>query len=296
MKRATFIKQSSLLALSVGVFGKITSSGQGYIGNTPTTTDILGPFYRPDAPLRSNLIPAGETGEVLHLSGTVYDEKGKMPLPNALVEVWHCDEHGVYDNTSDAYRFRGAVRTGSDGKYYFKTLIPVPYKDSETHTRPAHIHMRISGTRYQDLITQVYFKDDSYIPGDISSSSPLSAQRILTITQNAANQKEVDFDITMAKEYPLDPAVLELVTGLYQTENTMAEFYKKGDLLFMKWNGQIMEAMEYKGNNSFEGGLGFVKARFEPQMKGAVKAIVTYIDDDRKEHVMQGTKLIKYRE
>lgn len=296
MKRRTFLKQSSLLAFSVGVLGKITWNGERYVGDTSTTTDVLGPFYRPDAPLRSNLIPAGETGEVLHLSGVVYNEKGKSPLPNALVEAWHCDEHGVYDNTSDVYRFRGAVKTGSDGKYYFKTLIPVPYKDSGTHTRPAHIHLRISGTRYQDLITQVYFKGDSFIPGDISSSSPLSAHRILTMTENAAKEKAVTFDIVMSKEYPLDPAVLELVTGLYQTENTMAEFYKKGDLLFMKWNGQIMEAMEYRGANSFEGGLGFVKARFEPQMGGAVKAIVTYIDDDRNIHVLQGTKMLKYRE
>ena len=43
----------------------------------------------------------------------------------------------------------------------------------------------------------------------------------------------------------------------------MAEFYKDGDQLFAKVNGQIMEAMDYNGNNSFEGGLGQIKVQFE---------------------------------
>ena len=47
MKRRTFIRDSSLLAISVGVFGKIKWDGRSYVGEDPTTTDILGPFYRP---------------------------------------------------------------------------------------------------------------------------------------------------------------------------------------------------------------------------------------------------------
>ena len=44
MKRRKFIQDSSLLALSVGVFGKIKWDGEKYTGTDPTTTDILGPF------------------------------------------------------------------------------------------------------------------------------------------------------------------------------------------------------------------------------------------------------------
>src|SRR5215211_5264817 len=100
MKRRKFIQHSSLLALSVGVFGKIIWDGEKYVGTDPTTTDILGPFYRPGAPFKTDLVQAGTKGELLHFSGIVFDKDGKTPVKEALIEIWHCNETGVYDNTS----------------------------------------------------------------------------------------------------------------------------------------------------------------------------------------------------
>lgn len=48
--------------MSVGVFGKIKWDGKAYVGEDPTTTDILGPFYRPGAPMRSELVQQGSKG------------------------------------------------------------------------------------------------------------------------------------------------------------------------------------------------------------------------------------------
>ena len=295
MKRRKFIYDSSLVALSMGVFGKIKWNGQSYVGEDPTTTDILGPFYRPGAPMRTDLVQQGTKGETLHFSGTVFSKDGKIPVKNALVEIWHCNENGVYDNTSDDYIYRAAWKTGADGKYYFKTILPVPYKTDERHTRPAHIHMRISGTAEQDLVTQIYFKGDKYIPGDVSSSDPKSLNRILETTTNAKNERSVKFDIVMRDTYVLDAASLKKVCGLYEmNDKSMAEFYPVGNELFLKVNGQIMEAMEYKGNNSFESGLSEMKAQFELLKDGGVKVKGSYIDDDRKWISIEGTKTLKY--
>jgi len=87
MKRRKFIRDSSLLAFSIGVFGKIKWNGQSYVGEDPTTTDILGPFYRPGAPLRTDLVRPGTNGEILHFSGTIFGKDGKTPVKNALVEI-----------------------------------------------------------------------------------------------------------------------------------------------------------------------------------------------------------------
>ena len=38
----------------------------------------------------------------------------------------------------DEYVYRAAARTGKDGKYHFRTIMPVPYSVSNTATRPAH--------------------------------------------------------------------------------------------------------------------------------------------------------------
>jgi len=295
MKRRKFIHDSSLLAFTIGVFGKIKWDGNAFVGEDPTTTDILGPFYRPGAPFRTDLVQAGTKGEILHFSGVIFDKDGTTPLKNALVEIWHCNEDGVYDNTSDDYVYRSSYRTEGDGKYHFRTILPVPYKAGATLTRPAHIHMRISETKMQDLVTQVYFKGDQHIAEDMSSSDPRSLHRILDITTNDKKEKVVKFDIVLKEEYTLDAAAYKKITGLYaMNDKSTGEFYKDGDQLFVKVNGQIMEAMDYKGNNSFEGGLGQLKVQFELLENGGVKAILSYEDDNRKWIKVEGTKTLKY--
>lgn len=298
MNRRTFVKNSTLTAFSVAAFGSLNWNGKSFEGDTETTTDILGPFYRPGAPMRGNLIPSGTSGDALHLSGTIFQKDGKTPLGNTLVEAWQCDANEHYDNTSDEYLFRGAVKTGNDGKYTFKTIVPVPYKASATSWRPAHIHLRISSADHQDLITQIYFKGDPYLAGDTSSASPQSVNRILDMTKNSANENVVKFDVVMRKAFPLDDAGYRRITGLYALEKGNAEFIKDGDLLFVKLNGHLLEGLAYTGNNTFEGGLGHMKAKFELLANGETKATITIGDydsaDPSKIKTLEGTKFLKY--
>jgi catechol 1,2-dioxygenase len=283
MKRRTFIKKSSLTALSISAFGTIQWNGKSFVGDSPTTTDILGPFYRPGTPLRSNIIPLGSKGILLHLSGVIFMDNGKTPHDNALIEIWQCNENQEYDNSSDDYLCRGALRTGKDGKYNFTTIIPVPYKANpadESSWRPAHIHMRVSSPSQQDLITQIYFKGDKYIDTDTSSSAPESANRILEITTNAKNEKQVVFDVIMSKSFPLDEHVYKKIEGLYRTDQKIwdseriFEFVRKDDILFVKLKGQLVAGLKYVGENTFEGGMSYPKVKFDLQQGGIVKAAI----------------------
>jgi catechol 1,2-dioxygenase len=294
MKRRDFIQDSSLLALSIGVFGKIKWDGEKYVGTDPTTTDILGPFYRPGAPFKTDLLQSGTKGEILHFSGTVFGKDGKTPVNGALVEIWHCNENGAYDNTSDNYVYRAAAKTTANGKYNFKTILPVPYAVSAQLTRPAHIHMRVSAKGVQDLITQVYFKGDKHLQEDEGSSHPSAINRILELTINPKKERSVKFDLYLREEYVLEAAAYKKIAGLYEMKDrSMAEFYKDGDQLFAKINGQIMEALDYKGDNTFQGGIGYITAKFELQNEGGAKVIVT-IKENGKSHDIEGTKLLKY--
>jgi hypothetical protein len=162
-------------------------------------------------------------------------------------------------------------------------------------SRPAHIHIRVSGTAEQDLVTQIYFKGDKNIPTDMSASDPKSLNRILEISKNAKNEKTIKFDFVLKDAYLLDKAAYKKISGLYQmSDKSMGEFYQNGNELFLKVNGQIMEAMEYKGNNSFEGGLGQIKAQFELKEEGKVKVKISYEDDNKKTINIEGEKLLKY--
>jgi len=101
----------------------------------------------------------------------------------------------------------------------------------------------------------------------------------------------------MREEYPLDIAVFNKVCGLYQmNDKSMAEFFKKGDLLFVKISGQIEEGLSYKGNNIFEGGLAWLTVQSEILASGGVKAKAAYLDDDNKQVKIEGTKFLKYSE
>ena len=296
MKRRSFIRNSSLLAFSMSAFGNISWNGKNFEGDSATTTDILGPFYRPGSPIRMNLIPENSKGQVLYLNGTIFQNGVQKPLSGALIEIWQCDENQVYDNTSDDFLFRGAQVTGNDGKYSFKTIVPVAYKASETQWRPAHIHLRVSSPDHQDLISQIYFKGDPHLEEDASSSSPLSVHRILELGKNQQGESEINFDIRMQDTFPLDPAMHNKITGLYQLEQGNAEFTFADDLLFLKYNGQIMEGLLYKGNNTFEGGLGYVKARFELMADGGSKVHLSLggYDEGDPAKVRTGTRYLKY--
>jgi protocatechuate 3,4-dioxygenase beta subunit len=146
MQRRKFIKDASTVAFGIGVFGNIVSANNGFIGDTPTTTDVLGPFYRPGAPFRQNLNPKDFKGEILHLSGTIFKEDGKTPVPDCLIEVWQCQADGLYDNVSGNYVYRASQKVTTKGNYHFVTTKPIAYPTEENPSvfRPAHIHLRIS--------------------------------------------------------------------------------------------------------------------------------------------------------
>ena len=74
---------------------------------------------------------------------------------------------------------------------------------------------------------------------------------------------------------------------------SLIEFYKDGDQLFAKVNGQIMEALDYKGDNTFQGGIGYVTAKFELLNNGGAKVKVLIKENNKTEEI-EGTKLLKY--
>jgi catechol 1,2-dioxygenase len=62
MQRRSFIRNSAFTAIAVSASGFIRFDGKNYVGDCETTTDIIGPFYRPDSPVRNNFIVTGDPG------------------------------------------------------------------------------------------------------------------------------------------------------------------------------------------------------------------------------------------
>jgi len=298
MQRRKFFKDTGIVAIGIGVFGKISWSETGYVGDTVTTTDILGPFYRPGAPTRRNINSKGYTGKLFHISGTVFKEDGKTPFKDCRIEIWQCDEHGVYDNTSEEYNYRGMQKTGDDGKYYFIGMHPIPYPvvKGSPLWRPAHIHLLVSGPGQQDLITQVYIEGDPHLEKDMGSMSPDAVKRILKIGRNSKNEEMISFDIVMAKEFKVGREVFEKLAGVYKmNDDSVMEFYRQSDFLFMKWNSQVWEGLSYKGNNTFSGGAAdSTLANFQILENGEVKVKLHLKSIIKGEVDLEGIRVFNY--
>ncbi len=297
MQRKTFIRNTSLVALSLGAFGKLLAKGNQYTGDRPTTTDILGPAYRPGAPLRTNINPAGFKGLPLHITGTVYQSDGKTAFDNCTIDVWQCLPDGTYDMLSDDFVYRGQLKTDKNGAYHLITTHPVAYTIDKKKTvfRAEHIHLRVVGGQgEQDLITQIYFKGDQYIKGDHYASSPRSANRILETKKNNRGEDQIGFDIYMQKEFPLDEAAYDKITGVYRMDDhTTARLFHRGDLLYMETDEMIDEAYMYKGGNQFRSGAED-PLQFEFSADGKTRLTGTYTDLANQISRFSGVRIAKY--
>ena len=61
-----------------------------------TPSNIEGPYYRPDAPFRTNLRSDDPKGDPFFLSGVVRSSPHSKPVAGAIVDIWHCNHLGHY--------------------------------------------------------------------------------------------------------------------------------------------------------------------------------------------------------
>jgi catechol 1,2-dioxygenase len=198
MDRKKFLATSAITAFSLSAFGRIVRSvGDTFTGECETTNDILGPFYRPNSPVRSDLTWEGLEGARVTVKGRVLGSDCTSPLEDAVVEIWHCDTKGEYDNDSEAYRLRGQWRTKKDGAYEFKTIFPGKYLNGRLY-RPSHIHFRVSAPGHAELISQIYFKGDPHITKDPWASQDRAKHRILEVLpEDIFGGFAIHFDVSL---------------------------------------------------------------------------------------------------
>ena len=116
-----------------------------------TLAQTEGPFFKTDTPLRKSLLEKDARSRLV-VSGQVLSAQCR-PVANALLEFWHADEFGEYDNKG--YRYRGHQHADAQGRYRLETIVPAEYPG-----RARHIHVKVQAPGRRVLTTQVYFPND----------------------------------------------------------------------------------------------------------------------------------------
>ncbi len=155
--RRMFLRSTTALVAGVGWAGPDGALAQQLeptpaCGEAPTARQTEGPFYKPRSPHRVDLRVQGEPGRLVELTGFVVSRSCR-PAAGVLVDLWHADDAGDYDNSG--FRHRGHQFTDAKGAYRFRTILPAVYPG-----RTRHYHVKVQPRGGRILTTQLYFPDE----------------------------------------------------------------------------------------------------------------------------------------
>lgn len=151
-----------------------------------TPGQTIGPFYGFALPVErgADLVPPGSPGSI-RVHGTVIDGTG-APVPDALLEIWQADAHGVVPASPgslrrDGWTFTGWGRASTDGagQYGFTTIKPGAVQED----RAPFIAMTVFARGLLDrLFTRVYLPDER-LAGDplLASLSPSRRETLIAV-------------------------------------------------------------------------------------------------------------------
>jgi catechol 1,2-dioxygenase len=177
--------EAVLMSGSLGFSTLICLLNNGNNGQTETTANLLGPFWRLNSPHTENggsIIRSPTPGPALFVNAWVRDSNGR-PVAGAEVDVWHSSPEGYYENQDPnqaEMNLRGKFTTDANGHFWFRSIRPAGYPipidgpvgellraQGRHNFRPAHLHFLIYRPGLKTLISQIYSPDDPHIETDV---------------------------------------------------------------------------------------------------------------------------------
>ena len=177
--------EAVLMSGSLGFSTLICLLNNGNNGQTETTANLLGPFWRMNSPATQNggsIVRSPTPGPALFVNATVRDQSGK-PIEDAEVDVWHSSPEGFYEQQDPKQadmNLRGKFTTDAQGNFGFRSVKPAGYPipidgpvgdlvraTGRHHYRPAHLHFLIFKPGFKTLISQIYVNDDDRLETDV---------------------------------------------------------------------------------------------------------------------------------
>jgi len=176
--------EAVLMSGSLGFSTLICLLNNGNNGQTETTANLLGPFWRPESPRMPNgasLVRSPTPGTPMFVDAWVKDRNGR-PVVGADVDIWHSSTEGYYENQDPMQadmNLRGKFTTDAEGHIGFRSIKPAGYPipvdgpvgdllraQRRANMRPAHLHFLIHKPGFKTHVSQVYTDDDPNLETD----------------------------------------------------------------------------------------------------------------------------------
>ncbi len=174
-----------LMAGTLGFSALVCLLNNGNNGQTETTANLLGPFWRMNSPATQNgdsIVRSPTPGPAIFVDCWVKDSQGN-PIAGAEVDVWHSSPEGFYEQQDEKQvdmNLRGKFTTDAQGHFWFRSVKPAGYpipvngpvgdlvRAGKRHNfRPAHLHFLIFKQGFKTLISQIYSNDDDKLDTDV---------------------------------------------------------------------------------------------------------------------------------
>jgi hydroxyquinol 1,2-dioxygenase len=174
-----------LMSGSLGFSTLICLLNNGNNGQTETTANLLGPFWRMNSPRTESggsIVRSATPGPALFVNCWLRDQSG-APIADAEVDIWHSSPEGFYeqqDPKQAEMNLRGKFTTDAQGHFSFRSVKPAGYPipidgpvgdliraTGRHHYRPAHLHFLIFKEGFKTLISQIYVNDDERLDSDV---------------------------------------------------------------------------------------------------------------------------------
>ena len=182
-----------------------------------------GPFYFCTNPGSAD-IARGQTGAPLVIALRAINAATCQPIPDAVIDIWHCDAKGLYSGqnmavdeaiksanhappVNDDRHCRGALRTDADGIAEFRSIYPGYYIE-----RAIHIHFKVHVGNRAFLTNQAFLPEP-----DNAAVLALAPYNLSRKGKRITNAQEADWGLRTMKLVERQQtrlAVLDLVLSV----------------------------------------------------------------------------------
>jgi len=220
-----------LAAGSLGISSLVCLLNNGDRGQTDTTANLMGPFWRMNSPRTDNgssIVRTPTPGVPIFVDAWVKDSLGH-PVEGAEVDVWHTSADGFYENQDPEQgdmNLRGKFTTDAKGRIAFRSVKPAGYPiplsgpvgallraQGRHNMRPAHIHFMIYKSGFKTQFSQVYSSDDPNLETDVQFgvTQALVGEYVLHAAEEPSPASEVTGPwYSLAHSFVIEPGEAKL--------------------------------------------------------------------------------------